>query len=57
MRMSRKSYTGAELWGGTLGLNEVRAWGQMRGSGHQWGYSSFHHADDVISAGSLMLHS
>lgn len=48
---------GAELWGGTLGLIEVRAWGQMMGSDHQWGYSSFHHADGVRFAGSLMLHS
>lgn len=48
---------GAVQWGGTLGLIEVRAWGQMMGSGHQGGYSSFHHDDDVRFADSLMLHS
>lgn len=57
MRISRKSYMGAVLWGGTLGLIEVRAWGQMMGSGHQGGYNSYHHADGVRSAGSLMFHS
>lgn len=57
MRISRKSYMGAVLWGGTLGLIEVRAWGQMMGSGHQGGYNSFHHADGVRFAGSLMFHS
>lgn len=57
MRMLKKSYMGAELWGGTLGLIGVRAWGQMMGSGHQEGYRSFHHVDDVRFVGNLMLHS
>lgn len=48
---------GAVLWGGTLGLIEVRAWAQMMGSGHQGGYSSFHHVGAVRFAGSLKLHS
>lgn len=57
MRMLRKSYMGAVLWGGTLGLIGVMVWGQMMGSGHQGGYSSFHHVDGVEFAGSPMLHS
>lgn len=48
---------GAVLWGGTLDLIEVRAWGQMMDSGHQGGYSSYHHGDGVRFAGNLMLHS
>lgn len=47
----------AVQWGGTLGLIEVRAWGQTMGFGHQGGYSSFHHADGARFADSLMLHS